>query len=378
MSYVISIDALKERLLDRVESLVLHLFPEASVEGNNFLIDGWDGGEGQALRICFQGNKAGWVKDFRSGEGGDLLTLIARAPATRCDGEIGEAIKWAIDWLGIDRMSREDRHAAERRSRQASQQRSAEAAKKTADLIRASKRRYLEAEPLFGSPAERYLVGRGLPVWHLRTRQDGKGALNALRYHPSLACPETFRTTGRTRPALIGQIIRFGFGHLTIHRIFLEPDGAGGMRKATDLRSAKQAYSEFRGGIVPVWRGDSGKPIAEAPAGEWIAGAEGIEDAVAMAIALPEMRTFAAVSLSNLGSIVLPPQIGGIYWHRHRGDPPEAVEAFERAADRLGRRGIKLREVWAPGIFKDFTAYAEAEYRAECAAAREAMKGDVA
>ena len=33
------------------------------------------------------------------------------------------------------------------------------------------------------------------------------------------------------------------------------------MRKARDLRSPKQAYSEFRGGIIPVWRGDSGKPI---------------------------------------------------------------------------------------------------------------------
>ena len=55
----------------------------------------------------------------------------------------------------------------------------------------------------------------------------------------------------------------------SIHRTFLEADGAGGMRKARDLRSPKQAYSEFRGGIIPVWRGDSGKPIKDAPAGEW-------------------------------------------------------------------------------------------------------------
>ncbi len=378
MSYVISIDALKARLLDRVESLVPHLFPEATVEGSNFLIDGWDGGEGQALRICYRGNKAGWVKNFRSEEGGDLLTLIARAPKTGCNGDVGEAIKWAMDWLGIVRMSQEERRAAERQAQQAAKKRRDDAASHTADLIRASKRRYLEAEPLFGSPAERYLIGRGLPVWYLRTRQDGKGALNALRYHPSLACPETYRTTGRTRPALIGQVIRFGFGHLTIHRTFLEPDGAGGMRKATDLRKPKQAYSEYRGGIIPIWRGDSGKPIKDAPEGEWIAGSEGIEDGFAMAIALPEIRTFAALSLSNLGSIVLPPQIGGIYWHRHRGDPPEAVEAYEKAAEKLHRRGIALRDVWAPGTFKDFTAYAEAEYRAECAAAREAMKGDVA
>ena len=378
MSYVISIDALKERLLDRVDSLVLHLFPEASVEGTNFLIDGWDGGEGQALRICYRGTKAGWVKDFRSGEGGDLLTLIARAPKTGCNGNISEAIKWAIDWLGIADMNREQRQDAERQARQASQKRQADTAKRTADLLRASKRRYLEAEPLFGSPAERYLIGRGLPVWQLKTRLDGKGALNALRYHPSLACPETYQTTGRKRPGMIGQVIRFGFGHLTIHRTFLEPDGAGGMRKATDLRKPKQAYSEYRGGIIPIWRGDSGKPIKDAPEGEWIAGSEGIEDGVAMAIALPEMRTFAAISLSNLGNIVLPPQIGGIYWHRHRGDPPEAVAAYELAAEKLDRRGIALRDVWAPGTFKDFTAYAEAEYRAECDAAREAMKGDVA
>lgn len=378
MSYVISIDALKERLLDRIDSLVQRLYPEAAIEGSNYLVDGWEGGAGQALRICYRGNKAGWVKDFRSGEGGDLLTLIARAPSTGCDGDTSAAIKWAIDWLGIGQMNRQDRQEAERQARLASQRRSAEAAKKAADLLRASKRRYLEAAPLFGSPAERYLIGRGLPVWQLRTRADGKGALNALRYHPALACPETYQATGRKRPAMIGQIIRIGFGHVSIHRTFLEADGAGGMRKARDLRSPKQAYSEFRGGIIPVWRGDSGKPIKDAPAGEWIAGSEGIEDAVAMAIALPEMRTFAAVSLSNLGNIELPPQIGGIYWHRHRGDPPEAVEAYEHAADRLARRGIALRDVWAPGDFKDFTAYAEAEYRTECDTAREAMKGDVA
>jgi hypothetical protein len=378
VSYPISIDAIKERLLDRVDSLVMCLYPEAAVEGSNYLVDGWDGGEGQALRICYRGNKAGWVKDFRSGEGGDLLTLVARAPKTDCNGDISEAIKWAIDWLGVDRMSREERQAAERQARQATKDRSDEAAKKAAELLRASKRRYLEAVPLFGSPAERYLIGRGLPVWHLKTRQDGKGALNALRYHPSLACPQTYQTKGRKRPGMIGQIIRIGFGHVSIHRTFLEPDGAGGMRKATDLRKPKQAYSEYRGGIIPVWRGDSGKPIKDAPEGEWIAGSEGIEDAVAMAIALPEMRTFSTVSLSNLGNIVLPPQIGGIYWHRHRGDPPDAIEAFERAAETLARRRICLREVWAPGDFKDFTAYAEAEYRTECDAAREAMKGDVA
>ena len=87
MSYVISIDALKERLLDRIDSLVQRLYPEAAIEGSNYLVDGWEGGAGQALRICYRGNKAGWVKDFRSGEGGDLLTLIARAPSTGCDGD---------------------------------------------------------------------------------------------------------------------------------------------------------------------------------------------------------------------------------------------------------------------------------------------------
>ena len=71
------------------------------------------------------------------------------------------------------------------------------------------------------------------------------------------------------------------------------------------------------------------------------------------------------------------PQLHRLYGVTRPADFTVTLEPL-LAAEKLDRRGIALRDVWAPGTFKDFTAYAEAEYRAECDAAREAMKGDVA
>jgi hypothetical protein len=146
---------------------------------------------------------------------------------------------------------------------------------------------------------------------------------------------------------------------LTAHRHFLHclPDGR--VVKAEDpavpeewrmgKKQSKQAFGSYGGGLIPVWRGESRRPWGRMPEGEWAAGAEGIEDALSIAIAQPDMRTFAALSLGNLGKIWAPKALTGIYWHRHRGDGPAAQALYETQQRRLSERGVLLAEVWAPG-----------------------------
>jgi hypothetical protein len=50
--------------------MVKHLQPAAQLKGNDFVIGDLDGNPGDSLRITVKGPKAGWWKDFATGEGG--------------------------------------------------------------------------------------------------------------------------------------------------------------------------------------------------------------------------------------------------------------------------------------------------------------------
>src|SRR5579864_6331573 len=91
----------------------------------------------------------------------------------------------------------------------------------------------------------------------------------------------------------------------------------------------------YAGGAIRLWRGASGKPLREAPAGETIDLTEGIEDGLSVAVAAPECRVLAAISLSNMANLAapgaLPPAIAAVRLWQQNDTNKDAVGAFDRA-----------------------------------------------
>ncbi len=89
---LISIDVIKHELQKRLDSLVLQLYPAAKLDSSkhNFCLGSLSGEAGQSLRIARTSTKLGWWKDFSSGEGGDVLSLVNRALGHR---DMTETIK---------------------------------------------------------------------------------------------------------------------------------------------------------------------------------------------------------------------------------------------------------------------------------------------
>jgi hypothetical protein len=117
----------------------------------------------------------------------------------------------------------------------------------------------------------------------------------------------------------------------------------------------------YAGGFIPLWRGASGKPLRDAPPGEAVAIAEGIETALSVALACPELRVLASVALPNMARLVLPATVARVVLCRDNDDHnPKAGELLMRAAARFAAEGREVR-IARPPVGKDFNDTLRAE-----------------
>lgn len=151
--------------------------------------------------------------------------------------------------------------------------------------------------------------------------------------------------------------------HVGTHRTWLAQDAEGVWRKAP-LRDPKKTFGPYAGGFIPLARGMSGRPMREAPEGDAVAVAEGIETALSVAIACPSLRVVAAVALPNMGRINLPPAVSRVILCADNDDDnPKAGELLRRAADRFASEGREVR-IARPPVGKDFNDTLRAESQA--------------
>ncbi len=366
-SDLVSIDVIKFELQKRLDTLVMQLFPLAAYDTGkrNWCIGSIHGEAGQSLRIARNSQKLGWWKDFSSGEGGDVLNLVHRALNHR---DMVETIKWSRHWLGLDgTMDPAERARRERQAEIARRRNEDQEAQEREQRRRAAHRFFLEAVPIGGTRAERYLLGRDI-VFGLLGKWPG-----ALRFHPGMRCP----VTHEPRPCLLAKVDGADGNLVTVHRTFLQVHADGRVTKADKknggpLDDAKVAFGAYAGGLISVWKGQSGKSLRHLAAGEWVAMTEGVEDALTIAMVRPAMRVVAAISLSNLANARFPDRLGGLYLCADNDVKPQPQETFRKARADLEARGIAVREVRPPTQFKDFNEWASALRRQQDASRREA------
>lgn len=337
---LVPIGEIARMLNARIDSLAPELLPQGKRIGHEWTaLPPWRaGGKLGQLNIHLGGAKAGVWMDFVANKGGDALDLVAEV---LCAGDKGRAVTWARRWLGIDSGNPADLEKARRATPSpAETQAKGEAeARKMRDL---ALRRWLEGgKVIAGTPVDWYLAGRGINLAEL-----GR-APGAIRYHPGLHSSET---QGRW-PAMVTAITGPG-GFIACHRTYLQVTGPGAARKAP-MGRPKVTLGLWRGGHIALWRGASGKPLREAPDGEIVDITEGIEDGLSVAAAAPESRVIACIALGNLGSLVLPPQIGGVQIWRQNDTAKEAIRAFSRGVDALLERKIRVWLAEVPAAVKD-------------------------
>ncbi len=92
-------DTIRAALNERLEQLILHVWPSGKQRQNKFLVGDAMGGPGDSLELVLSGAKAGLWTDRATGEGGDIFDLIARYYALDVHAQFPQVLDHAREWL---------------------------------------------------------------------------------------------------------------------------------------------------------------------------------------------------------------------------------------------------------------------------------------
>jgi hypothetical protein len=342
--FPIEIGDLVARLAARAPELARDLLRAGVRRGPEWCVSAADSGPfGCSVSVHLIGSRAGvwkaWAAD-RSGDALDLIVAVADLSRYRHGTDRGgkaAAIRWALDWLRIDPAVREQ-PTVEPRTKVAAEQ--SDRAKRNAAF-----RWWLAGRPLApGDEAFDYLVGtRGIDLTSFSR------VPRVLRYIGALPNVEA----GRRFPALIAGVFDRHGKFLSIHRIWLERQTDGRVLKAP-VAEPKKVYSGFKGGLIPLWRGASGRPWKDPAPDDVLGLTEGVEDALTYASEVPEHRVAAAISIGNLLNLVLHPSLRDIIIAADNDQPGSpAAATLDRAVAHFAAESRQVRIARAPAGFKD-------------------------
>ncbi len=213
----------------------------------------------------YAGKLAGRWTDAATGEYGDLLDIIRYSVAS---GRFADAIVEAEAFVGGIAQPPSPRFRADRPRR--------------SNHERQARRLYADAGAIAGTLAETYL----------RNRDINPTLGDDLRFAPQCYCRPSLESDRQSWPALIAPVTD-GHGRLTgVHRIYLAPSGACEPHLGrAPLERPKRSLGAIHGNAVRF-----GAPAS------MIAVAEGIENALSVRTAMPELTVHAALTAGNLAA----------------------------------------------------------------------------
>lgn len=229
--------------------------------------------------------------DAATGEHGDLLDLIQLTCGL---GELTDAMTEARRFLSLPEPEREIPPVEHRPALRGSSA--------------AARRLWAAGRPISGTPAERYLHGRGLTL-------SARGL--PLRYHPS--CFHQDHTTKTRMPAMLAAVTDDRGTVTGVHRTWLDA--------TTACKAAVETPRKAMGELL-------GHGVRFGQAGPVMVAGEGVETVLSLRLILP-LPCIAALSAAHLGAVMFPPGLKRLYVAE------EADAAGRRALERLRTRGAE-------------------------------------
>ena len=372
--------AIVTTLNSMVDALVPECLPRAVKTGGRFVIGSIEGEPGESMSIW---RNSGIWKDYNPGtrrETGDMLHLV-----THClfGGNRGEAIRHYKSAFGYD-----DRDPS-RIEKKLQQVKEAQADQERAQSAEDQKKRGRAAALFFGgdhgpspfipgTPADACLRRRGIDSAAIAARTGKRIVPRALRYRPDVWCDirrDKF-------PAMLGGIFDSAGQFVAVHRTYLDIAGwdhahrtgrVVALKVSTEKdpkarrivppdwdgpkKSYKMSMGRFggMGASIPLWKGESSQSLRHCAPGEPVWISEGIEDALSWVMKRPDCRVHAAVSLSNMGGMIWPQQIGPVTLLM-QNDPEgsDAVASLERVIAKQQAGGVQVMLQRPPRDVKDW------------------------
>jgi hypothetical protein len=301
-------------------------------------------------------------KDHTGVAQGDVIDLVAYLKGWSDGPKKGrrEALRFLADLLGLAHLSVAQRAADNARSKARQQVEDKRAAEHLAFKRRRAFALWTKALPIDAieaAVARRYITdARGIDLPALpRGPRGGDRTPHALRFLPMHR--HTWDERGSPRhgeeswhPAIVAGCWDPATAQiLAAHQTWLTADGSG---KAA-IVPPRKVWPDFRGLVIALWRGESGLSVTEAirhGLRETLVMAEGWETALSAAIAAPQYRTWAFISLGNLQNIVLPACVDAVLLHRENDTGNRAaIAAFDRGKRALEQQGRPVAEIAAIG-----------------------------
>lgn len=339
-----SLDEIKGMLIDQLDSVLAQYAPPANGSHTTFgkyytLNPGRADRSVGSFCVTVSGPDAGRWSDYAvgsvPGQGyGDVLDLIALSLGSDMQG----ALREARGFLGLQSDSPDDirrRKQAAEASAARRKQAEASARDKKIKRMKAAQAIFLGGqERIANTPVEFYLRDqRGIDLRSLG-RQPG-----VLRYVPQLNYYHEDEKTGEVfdsaYPAMVAMITNHRGENVAVHRTWLAQKADGTWDKAP-VPKAKKVLGDYWTSSIHVWKGigpRGGKPgsLREVKPGAHVFIAEGIEDALSAVVLKPEVRVLAAISLSNLGHVVLPEAVEHVTLIADLDDNDTARAELDRA-----------------------------------------------
>ncbi len=289
-----SASELARRLGDHAEAVCREYLSNGRRVGNHWMVGDVRNTRGRSMHVRLKTNAKGpagkWV-DEASSEFGDLLDVIRESCGLV---EFRDVADEARRFLAMPRpqpqMAGTDRQSA--------------AARGSPD---AARRLFAMAQPVAGTLAERYLVGRGI----LLTARE-----RALRFHPGCYYRDLVTGETQTLPALIAAVTSLDGSITGLQRTWLDPAGSGKAQLADPRRSLGNLLGNA------IWLGlEPGTAVPVMAAGE------GFETMASLRTVMPALPVAAATSANHLAGLTFPPGCRRLY--------------IAADADAAGRHGIR-------------------------------------
>lgn len=348
---MISVAEIADRINMCAGELAPELLPNGRRAGSRWMFSGIaDTGRSESAWVHLSGGKIGKWFDMGNAapgeEKGDMLDLL-RLKLGLADP--AAAIAEAKARLGIQddfRPGARREISAEERDRRAAEARARAEVREAQDMAereqkaKAARALFLSGKPIARTPAAAYLQARMIDA--------GAEWPGSLHFHPEVWCkPERCKV-----PAMLAGIFNAAGRQIGTHRTFLQDCPKRGWTKI-DSPNAKMVLGNMWGGFIPINKGSSGKSMRSMPEGEPVYVSEGIEDALVVRMMKPEARIIAAISLPNMGGILLPEAARRLVMVCDRDTNDKAQAQLERSIAQQQARGLQVELVMPPVPHKD-------------------------